>query len=102
MKHLHWEKWVCYMVGYVFIISGIMKLIMGDFLATFVSMGMPFPEVTIFILAIVEISCGAFIISRLYVRQAAAPLVIVMIGAIFLVKVPILLDDGVLYFLFHS
>lgn len=102
LKHLHWEKWVCYIVGYVFIISGMMKLIMGDFLATFVSIGMPYPEVTIFILAIIEISCGAFVISRLYVRQATIPLIVVMIGAILLTKVPILLNDGILSFLFHA
>lgn len=102
MKRLNLENWVCYIVGYVFIISGIMKLIMGDFLATFVSIGFPYPEVVIFILAIIEISCGAFIISRLYVRQAVIPLIVVIVGAILLTKVPILLEDGILSFLFHA
>lgn|SRR5690625_2307242 len=102
LKRLHLENWVCYIVGYVFIISGIMKLIMGDFLATFVGIGVPYPEIAIFILSIIEISCGAFIIAHLYVRQAAIPLIVVMVGAILLTKVPILLEDGILSFLFHA
>src|SRR5699024_7254158 len=96
------ENWMCYIVGYVFIVSGIMKLIMGDFLATFISLGLPFPEITIFILAIAEISCGAFIIAHLYVRQAVIPLIVIIVGAILLTKVPILLEDGILSFLFHA
>src|SRR5699024_786158 len=79
-----------------------MKLIMGDFLATFVNIGMPYPEMTIFFLALIEIGCGAFIIARLYVKHAAIPLMIIMIGAIILTKVPILVNDGILSFLFHA
>lgn len=102
MKHVRLENWMCYLVGYVFIISGIMKLIMGDFLATFVSLGLPFPEISIFILSLVEISCGAFVIAHLYIRQAIIPLIVVIIGAIVLTKIPILFDDGILSFLFHA
>lgn len=102
MKQFHWENWIRLIVGYVFIISGIVKLIMGDFLATFINIGMPFPDITVFVLAVVEISCGAFIVAHLYARQAVIPLLFVMVGAIVLTKTPILLEDGIISFLFHA
>lgn len=96
------EKWICYAIGYVFIVSGIMKLIMGGALDLFHNLGIPYPETSVFLLSIVEIGCGAFIVARLYIKQAVIPLVIVMIGAIVLTKIPVLLGDGVLSFLFSS
>lgn len=96
------ENWIRYAVGYVFITSGVMKLIMGDALAMFKTLGMPFPEITVFILSILEISCGAFIIARLYVKHAVLPLIVVMIGAIVLTKFPVLSGDGIVSFLFSA
>ncbi|QKY70803.1 DoxX family protein [Lentibacillus sp. CBA3610] len=102
MRTMNMSKWICYAVGYVFLTSGVLKLVVSDFKATFMSLGLPFPETMLFLVAITEIACSAFIISRLYVRQAAAPLILIMLGAIFLTKLPILMNQGFLQFAFDA
>lgn len=98
------SNWICYAVGYVFITSGILKLIDPNFKATFYELGLPFPETTLFFIAILEIACGALIVGKMYVRQAAIALLIVICGAIYLTKIPILFNQqqGFLPFLFQA
>ncbi|WP_318936922.1 DoxX family protein [Oceanobacillus halotolerans] len=99
---MHLSTWICYAVGYVFITSGMLKLIVPDFKGTFISLGLPFPESTLFLVAIAELTCGALIISRLYIKLATAPLILIMFGALYLTKLPILLQQGLLAFLFEA
>lgn len=94
--------WLCYAVGYVFITSGVMKLIYTDFRATFHSLGVPFPETTLFLVAIIEISCGALIAGGMYVRKASIPLLVIMVGAIYFSKLPLVVEDGFLAFAFQA
>ncbi|WP_164671101.1 DoxX family protein [Virgibacillus doumboii] len=96
------SKWICYAVGYVFLTSGILKLVAADFKATFMSLGLPFPGTTLFLVAITEITCSALIIGRMYVKQAAAPLILIILGAIYLTKLPVLMTDGFLQFAFNA
>ncbi|WP_200411034.1 DoxX family protein [Virgibacillus salexigens] len=94
--------WVCYAIGFVFIISGMMKLVVSDFKVTFSQLGIPFPESTLFLLAILEIACGILIAGRMYIKLAIPPLILVMFGALYLTKLPILLNQGLLSFLFEA
>ncbi|WP_156289902.1 DoxX family protein [Oceanobacillus salinisoli] len=95
-------RWVCYSIGYVFITSGIVKLVINDFKVIFANLGIPYPEFTLFLVAMIEISCGGLIVARMYVQQAAAPLIFIMLSAIFLTKLPILSDGGLVHFLFEA
>ncbi|MGM8366769.1 DoxX family protein [Virgibacillus sp. W0181] len=99
---VHTLKWIGYAIGYVFITSGIMKLIASDFKGIFTSLGIPFPEATLFLIAIVEITCGTLIVAGMYVKQATLPLIIVMLGAIFITKIPIIASKGVFSFAFEA
>ncbi|MEW9675391.1 DoxX family protein [Lentibacillus sp. L22] len=103
MRRLPLFHWVCYMIGYVFITSGIMKLVDDNFQVFFSNLALPFPNSFLFLVAITEIVCGTLIVIRLYVKQAATPLIIIMLGAIFLTKIPTLTTNrGLLSFLFEA
>ncbi|XKE82386.1 DoxX family protein [Oceanobacillus kapialis] len=94
--------WICYAIGFVFIVSGIMKLMVSDFRGMFASMGLPFPEATLFLVAIVELGCGILIAGRLYIRLAVPPLLLIMFGALYFSKLPILFNKGILSFAFEA
>lgn len=103
MKQISILKGICYSVGFVFIISGIAKLIMSDFRIIFHNLALPYSNTFLFVVAITEIICGTLIVSKLYLRQAIIPLICIMLGAIFLTKIPILSEDGGLTsFLFEA
>ncbi len=95
-------KWICYAIGYVFITSGIMKLVVSDFRGMFANMGLPFPEATLFLVAIVEIGCGVLIVARLYIHLAVPPLLLIMLGALYFSKLPTLFNKGFLSFAFEA
>ncbi|MUK88168.1 DoxX family membrane protein [Ornithinibacillus sp. L9] len=99
---MNMSRWICYAVGYVFITSGVMKLLIPDFKATFYDLGLPFPETTLFFVAIVEIACGTLLIGGMYVKQAAITLTVIICGALFLTKLPILINQGILAFAFNA
>jgi uncharacterized membrane protein YphA (DoxX/SURF4 family) len=96
------EAWICYTVGYVFIASGILKFLDGSFKGMFIQMGLPFPETTLFLVALTELGCGMLILSRMYVKLAVPPLVLIMFGAIYITKIPVLLNEGFLRFAFEA
>ena len=96
------KRWIGYIVGYVFITSGILKLIDGEFQAVFASLGLPFPHTTLFLVAIVEVACGMLIVGRMYVKEATIPLIIIIIAALYLTKFPILFKQGLLTFAFEA
>lgn len=102
LRTMNMPAWLCYAVGYVFLTSGVLKLLDSDFKATFISLGLPFPETVLFLVAITEIACSAFLFARLFVKQAVAPLILIMLGAIFLTKLPILMNQGFLQFAFDA
>lgn len=99
---MNMSKWICYAVGYVFITSGIMKLLVSDFKTTFISLGLPFPSTTLLIVAMLEIACGMLLIGRMYVKQASAALIVIILGAICVTKIPILLTQDFLSFAFEA
>lgn len=101
---MQWQlyKWICYAVGFVFITSGVVKLVSPHFIGMFAGLGLPFPEVTLYGVAILELSCGWLIASRMYLRLAVPPLIVIMISAILIAKLPTIGSSGILSFAFEA
>ncbi|WP_186576895.1 DoxX family protein [Aquibacillus kalidii] len=90
-----------YGVGYIFIASAIMKLFVGNFVSAFASFGIPNPATMVLVVAIVEFVCGILLILNYYVRNATIPLMVIIIAAILLTKIP-LLHQGFFSFAFEA
>lgn len=90
-----------YVVGYVFLASAILKLISPNFVGAFANFGIPYPEVSVLLVAITEIICGIAILFHYYVKKATVPLLVIMIIAILVTKVPIL-HAGFFQFAFEA
>src|ERR1019366_4506360 len=88
-----WTILVRLLVGLVvFLPEGIQKLVFADALGAgrFAKIGIPFPEMMGPFVGVVEAVCGALIILGLLTRLAAVPLIVIMIVALVLTKLPIL------------
>jgi len=99
---LYINRWICYAVSYVFIVSGVTKLIISDFRRIFINLGIPYPEFTLYFIAIIEITCGTLIATRMHIKYATPPLILIMLGAIFITKIPLLSTSGFLTFAFEA
>lgn len=84
------------MVACVFLSEGIQKFLFSDSLGVgrFIKIGIPFPGIMAPFVGVVEIVCGALILLGLFTRLAALPLIIDMLVAISITKIPILLEKG--------
>lgn len=84
------------MVGVVFVSEGLQKFLFTTLRGPgrFADIGFPAPELFGFGVGAVEVTCGVLVLIGLYTRWAAAPLVVIMIGALFTTKLPILLGHG--------
>lgn len=65
-----------------------MKLLSPELGHYLISLGPPFSQNTIYVIAIIEIICGIFILLNKGVKLATIPLMIIMIAALLLTKVP--------------
>ncbi|QED46929.1 DoxX family protein [Cytobacillus dafuensis] len=77
-----------YAVAYVFIVSSMMKMMNPEMGAYFVNLGLPYPIIVMYIVAITEFICGVFILLNRSVSNATIPLIGIMIFAIILTKIP--------------
>jgi len=86
--------------GLIFISEGIQKYLIVSMLgpAYFEEIGFGHPMFWAHFTGAVEISCGILILIGFLSRLASIPLLIVMITALFKVKIPLLLTDGFLTF----
>jgi uncharacterized membrane protein YphA (DoxX/SURF4 family) len=100
--NLSMEAWICYAIGYVFVASAILKLLDGSFKGMFFQLGLPFPETTLFLVAITEFACGMLIAGRMYMKLAVPPLILIMLGALYITKIPVMLNEGFLKFAFEA
>ena len=84
------------MVGGVFLSEGIQKFLFPADLGVgrFARIGLPAPEILAVWVACWEILAGALILAGLLTRLAASPMIINMLVAIVLTKIPILMSDG--------
>lgn len=84
------------MVGWVFLVEGILKFSWPDELGVgrFTSIGIPAPNVMAPFVGVVEILCGALVIAGLLTRFAAVPLLIDISVAILSTKIPMWLGHG--------
>lgn len=84
------------MVGTIFVSEGIQKFIRpaerGP--GRFMDIGLPAPELFAHSLGAVEIVCGALVLIGLLTRLAAGVLVIDMVSALLITKLPILFEEG--------
>lgn len=95
-------RWVRFAIGYVFITSGIVKLLVPSFQEVFANLGIPYANISLFLLAMIEIICGTLIIVNMYVKYVTVALTVIMVGAIIIAKLPVLFQEGILSFLFES
>ncbi|MFC7063714.1 DoxX family protein [Halobacillus seohaensis] len=94
-------KTIKFIIAFVFITSGIMKLINADLADFFVSLGLPYPLEVMYIVAWAEIGCGILLLLNKYIRQATLALLLIIIAAILLTKIPAL-HDGLIPALFNA
>jgi putative oxidoreductase len=86
-------------VGATFLSEGILKFLRPDQLGTgrFDKAGIPAPSFFAPVDGVFEIGCGILILAGLFTRLAAIPMVIDMIGALLITKMPILWGDAPLF-----
>ncbi|MCP3030834.1 DoxX family protein [Halobacillus sp. A1] len=94
-------KFLKYTIAFVFLTSGLMKLVHTELADYFMNLGIPFPLEVMYIVAWIEIGCGALLLLNKYTKLATIALMAVMIGAIILTKLPVL-NSGVIHALFNA
>lgn len=84
------------MVGVIFLSEGIQKLIYPALRGSgrFEKIGLPEAEIMGFFVGGVELACGLFVIVGLYTRIAAIVLMIIMLMAITITKIPLFQNEG--------
>lgn len=91
--------WIRFYVGVVFFCEGIQKFLYPDSLGTgrFDRAGIPAPGFFAPLDGVFEILCGALILVGLLTRVAAIPMIVNMLGALLITKLPILWGDAALF-----
>ncbi|WP_101951433.1 DoxX family protein [Mycobacterium sp. 3519A] len=86
-------------VGLIFAGEGILKFIRPDALGPgrFVKAGIPGGTFLAYLDGVVEIGCGAMILAGLLTRLATLPMIVDMLGALAITKVPLLWSHAPLY-----
>lgn len=94
-------KMIRYLVAYVFIISGLMKIFSEGLGGFFISLGLPFPMQLMYLVAVTEIICGGLLLANKWVKTATIPLLCIMVAALILTKIPAL-KGSVMEFAFDA
>ncbi|MEV0045624.1 DoxX family protein [Nocardia rhamnosiphila] len=91
--------WIRLYVGVVFFFEGILKFLDPDTLGAgrFDKAGIPAPGFFGTLDGVFEIVCGALILAGLLTRAAAVPMIVNMLGALLITKLPILWADAALF-----
>jgi uncharacterized membrane protein YphA (DoxX/SURF4 family) len=86
-------------VGAVFLFEGIQKFLHPDQLGTgrFHKAGIPAPGFFAPLDGVFEIVCGGLILVGLFTRLAAVPMIVNMLGALLITKLPVLWGDAPLF-----
>ncbi|MFC9994063.1 DoxX family protein [Nocardia sp. NPDC127526] len=86
-------------VGAIFLYEGILKFLRPDALGAgrFDKAGIPAPGFFAPLDGVFEITCGVLILAGLLTRLAAIPMIVNMLGALLITKLPILWSDAALF-----
>ncbi|WP_394426710.1 DoxX family protein [Streptomyces sp. SGAir0957] len=86
-------------VGAIFLSEGVLKFLRPDQLGTgrFDKAGIPAPDLLAPLDGAFEIVCGLLILAGLLTRLAVVPMIVNMLGALLLTKLPILWGDAPLF-----
>ncbi|MFD1066715.1 DoxX family protein [Oceanobacillus locisalsi] len=95
-------KLICYVIGFVFLVSGLMKFIDLSMVNSFDQMGIPLSNYVYFFVALFEVMAGMLLIGRIFIHICLIPLIFILLGAIFFTKIPVLTNEGMFAFLFAS
>ncbi len=98
---IHSLQLIRYGVAYVFITSGLVKLLDPSFEEIFANIGIPYPAIALLLVALIEVIGGGFILFQFYVKRTVIPLLTIMIAALLLTKIP-MLHAGFLSFAFGA
>lgn len=93
--------YIRYSVAFVFITSGLMKLLNGQLASTFIELGLPFPVYFMYLVALTELACGVLIALNKQAKTATMPLMLIIVAALILTKIPIL-HSGLIPFAFAA
>lgn len=93
--------YIRYSVAFVFITSGLMKLLNEQLASTFIELGLPFPVYFMYLVALIELGCGFLILANKQVKTATMPLMLIMVAALILTKIPVL-HSGLIPFAFAA
>ncbi|MFD1737729.1 DoxX family protein [Bacillus salitolerans] len=99
---MHSLKLIRWVVGYVFFVSGVLKIVTPGAAGVFSGYGIPYPGETVLVVGIIELLCGLFLFLDYEVRKVTIPLLVIMVGALLITKVPLLSTEGLPTFLFQS
>jgi uncharacterized membrane protein YphA (DoxX/SURF4 family) len=91
--------WIRGYVGAVFFFEGIQKFLYPDRLGAgrFDKAGIPAPEFFGPFDGVFEIVCGVLILAGLFTRAAVVPMIVNMLGALLITKLPILWGEAALF-----
>lgn len=86
-------------VGLIFVAEGILKFLRPDALGPgrFDKVGIPMPTFFAYFDGALEIGCGVLIMAGLLTRLAAVPMIVDMLGALLITKLPLLWSSAPLY-----
>ena len=86
-------------VGLIFAGEGLLKFTRPETLGTgrFAKVGIPDAALLAYFDGTLEIACGALILVGLYTKRAVIPMIVDMVGALALTKVPLLWGGAALY-----
>lgn len=90
-----------YAIAYVFICSGLMKVLSQELANSFLNLGLPYPNLFLYVVILLEVICGVLILIKKEIQIATIPLIAIMIGALFVTKLP-LLKEGIFQFAFNA
>ena len=91
--------WIRLYVGLIFIGEGVLKFLRPEALGPgrFAKVHIPFSTFTAYLDGAFEIGCGLLILVGLLIRLATIPMIVDMIGALTITKVPLLWGQAPLY-----
>ncbi|MFG6146989.1 DoxX family protein [Halobacillus sp. B23F22_1] len=100
-RSFHILKFLKFTVAFVFITSGLMKVVNTELADYFAGLALPYPLETMYTVAWVEIAAGLLLLFNKYMKTALLALMVIMIGALVLTKIPAL-HAGFIHALFSA